>query len=160
MYKRQEKDGATWLRTTEFGDDKDRVVIKSDGQPAYIAGDLAYYLDKRERGYARAIILLGADRHGDVAGPAFFRQGPLNVDGGAHRRRRGTEHGEEFVGPLVDHVSLAAPEFTAGLRAAPRSATSACRFTPWHGSVPWPKGARSCSAVTRSRRSRRMHQRK
>src|SRR6185312_10214629 len=42
-----EKDGATWLRTTEFGDDKDRVVIKSDGNAAYIAGDLAYFLDKR-----------------------------------------------------------------------------------------------------------------
>ena len=45
-----EKDGATWLRTTEFGDDKDRVVIKSDGAPAYIAADLAYYLDNRQRG--------------------------------------------------------------------------------------------------------------
>src|SRR5690606_22041949 len=44
-----EADGATWLRTTAFGDDKDRVVIKSDGQPAYISGDLAYYLNKRER---------------------------------------------------------------------------------------------------------------
>ena len=42
-----EKDGATWLRTTDFGDDKDRVVIKSDGKPAYVAGDIAYYLDKR-----------------------------------------------------------------------------------------------------------------
>ena len=50
-----EKDGATWLRTTDFGDDKDRVVIKSDGQPAYISGDLAYYLDKRERGFDRVV---------------------------------------------------------------------------------------------------------
>ncbi|WP_243076876.1 arginine--tRNA ligase [Microbacterium sp. SS28] len=61
-----EADGATWLRTTEFGDDKDRVVIKSDGQPAYISGDLAYYLDKRERGFNRCIIMLGADHHGYV----------------------------------------------------------------------------------------------
>ncbi|MBC7290335.1 MAG: arginine--tRNA ligase, partial [Actinotalea sp.] len=61
-----ESDGATWLRTTEFGDDKDRVIIKSDGQAAYIAGDLAYYLDKRERGFDRAIIMLGADHHGYV----------------------------------------------------------------------------------------------
>jgi arginyl-tRNA synthetase len=61
-----EADGATWLRTTEFGDDKDRVVIKSDGQPAYISGDLAYYLSKRERGFNRCIIMLGADHHGYV----------------------------------------------------------------------------------------------
>lgn len=61
-----EADNATWLRTTDHGDDKDRVVIKSDGQPAYIAGDLAYYLDKRERGADRVIIMLGADHHGYV----------------------------------------------------------------------------------------------
>ena len=61
------KDGATWLRTTEFGDDKDRVVIKSDGQPAYIAGDLAYYLDKRQRGFDLCIYMLGADHHGYIA---------------------------------------------------------------------------------------------
>lgn len=61
-----ERDGATWLDTTAFGDDKDRVVIKSDGQPAYISGDLAYYLDKRERGFNRCIIMLGADHHGYV----------------------------------------------------------------------------------------------
>lgn len=59
-------DGATWLRTTEFGDDKDRVVIKSDGEGAYISGDLAYYLDKRERGFERNLIMLGADHHGYV----------------------------------------------------------------------------------------------
>lgn len=62
-----EKDGATWLRTTEFGDDKDRVVIKSDGNAAYIAGDLAYYLDKRERGFDLCIYMLGADHHGYIA---------------------------------------------------------------------------------------------
>jgi arginyl-tRNA synthetase len=61
-----ESDGATWLRTTDFGDDKDRVIVKSDGDPAYIAGDLAYYLDKRERGFDRAIIMLGADHHGYI----------------------------------------------------------------------------------------------
>ena len=61
-----EADGATWLRTTEFGDDKDRVIIKSDGEAAYIAGDLAYYLDKRERGADRVIIMLGADHHGYI----------------------------------------------------------------------------------------------
>ena len=61
-----EKDGAVWLATTKFGDDKDRVVIKSDGKPAYISGDLAYYLDKRERGFDRCFIMLGADHHGYV----------------------------------------------------------------------------------------------
>jgi len=61
-----EADGATWLRTTDFGDDKDRVIIKSDGQAAYMAGDLAYYLDKRERGFDRIVMMLGADHHGYV----------------------------------------------------------------------------------------------
>ncbi|QAY68829.1 arginine--tRNA ligase [Xylanimonas protaetiae] len=61
-----EADGATWLRTTDFGDDKDRVVIKSDGDAAYIAGDIAYYLDKRERGADEVIIMLGADHHGYI----------------------------------------------------------------------------------------------
>ncbi len=59
-----EQDGAVWLRTTEFGDDKDRVVVKSDGEGAYISGDLAYYLSKRERGFERNLIMLGADHHG------------------------------------------------------------------------------------------------
>ncbi|MEW5813681.1 MAG: arginine--tRNA ligase [Actinomycetota bacterium] len=62
-----EKDGATWLRTTDYGDDKDRVVIKSDGNPAYIAGDLAYFLDKRQRGFDLCIYMLGADHHGYIA---------------------------------------------------------------------------------------------
>ncbi len=61
-----EKDGAVWLATEKFGDDKDRVIIKSDGNGAYLSGDLAYYLDKRERGFARCFIMLGADHHGYV----------------------------------------------------------------------------------------------
>jgi len=61
-----EADGATWLRSSEFGDDRDRVIIKSDGEAAYIAGDLAYYLDKRGRGFDRCIYMLGADHHGYV----------------------------------------------------------------------------------------------
>ena len=61
-----EQDGALWLRSTTFGDDRDRVVLKSDGEHAYIAGDLAYYLDKRERGFDQCIYLLGADHHGYV----------------------------------------------------------------------------------------------
>jgi arginyl-tRNA synthetase len=61
------EDNAWWLRTTEFGDDKDRVVIKSDGEPAYIAGDIAYFRDKRERGFDLCIYMLGADHHGYIA---------------------------------------------------------------------------------------------
>ena len=61
-----DEDGAIWLRSTDFGDDRDRVIVKSDGKAAYIAGDLAYYLDKRERGFDRCLIMLGADHHGYV----------------------------------------------------------------------------------------------
>lgn len=61
-----EADGATWIRTTDFGDDKDRVIIKSDGDAAYFAGDIAYYLDKRKRGADHVVIMLGADHHGYI----------------------------------------------------------------------------------------------
>ena len=61
-----ESEGATWLRTSDFGDDRDRVVIRANGQPSYYSGDLAYYLNKRERGADRVFILLGADHHGYV----------------------------------------------------------------------------------------------
>ena len=60
-------DGAWWLRSSAYGDDKDRVVIKSDGQAAYIAGDIAYFKDKRDRGADLCIYMLGADHHGYVA---------------------------------------------------------------------------------------------
>jgi len=62
-----EADGAWWLRSSAFGDEKDRVVIKSDGEAAYIAGDIAYIRDKRERGADLCIFLLGADHHGYIA---------------------------------------------------------------------------------------------
>jgi arginyl-tRNA synthetase len=61
-----EQDGAVWLRTTDFGDDKDRVLTRSTGEPTYFAADAAYYLDKRERGFDRCFYLLGADHHGYV----------------------------------------------------------------------------------------------
>jgi arginyl-tRNA synthetase len=61
-----EADGAVWLRTTDFGDDKDRVIRKSDGDWTYFAADCAYYLDKRERGFDRLVYMLGADHHGYV----------------------------------------------------------------------------------------------
>jgi arginyl-tRNA synthetase len=61
-----ESDGAVWLRTTDFDDDKDRVLIKADGEYTYFASDTAYYVDKRERGFDLCIYLLGADHHGYV----------------------------------------------------------------------------------------------
>ncbi len=79
-----EAEGAWWLRSTEHGDDKDRVVIKSDGRPAYIAGDIAYYRDKRARGADLAIYMLGADHHGYVhrleAVAAAFGDDPARVE--------------------------------------------------------------------------------
>jgi arginyl-tRNA synthetase len=59
-------DGATWLRTSDFDDDKDRVLIKADGELTYFASDTAYYVDKRNRGFDLCIYLLGADHHGYV----------------------------------------------------------------------------------------------
>ncbi len=61
-----EKDGARWLRTTDFGDDKDRVIVRSSGVPGYVAADVAYFLDKLNRGFHRLIYLIGADHHGWV----------------------------------------------------------------------------------------------
>jgi arginyl-tRNA synthetase len=61
-----EADGAWWLRTTQYGDDKDRVVIKSDGEPAYIASDIAYFRDKRRRGFDLCLFMFGADHHGYI----------------------------------------------------------------------------------------------
>ncbi|MDK8798854.1 arginine--tRNA ligase [Corynebacterium coyleae] len=62
-----EADNAWWLRSSDFGDDKDRVVIKSDGDAAYIAGDIAYVADKFDRDHTLAIYMLGADHHGYIA---------------------------------------------------------------------------------------------
>ena len=61
-----ESEGATWLRTTDFGDDKDRVLVKSGGELTYFSSDTAYYLDKRRRGFDICIYMLGADHHGYV----------------------------------------------------------------------------------------------
>ena len=61
-----EADGAVWLRTSAFGDDKDRVLRKSNGEWTYFAADCAYYLDKRRRGFDRCVYMLGADHHGYV----------------------------------------------------------------------------------------------
>jgi arginyl-tRNA synthetase len=61
-----EADDALWMRTTDFGDDKDRVLIRTNGEPTYFASDAAYYVNKRERGFELCIYLLGADHHGYV----------------------------------------------------------------------------------------------
>jgi arginyl-tRNA synthetase len=61
-----EADGATWLRTTDFGDDRDRVLVRSTGEWTYFAADCAYYLDKRERGFDKVVIMLAADHHGYI----------------------------------------------------------------------------------------------
>ncbi|MET8757495.1 arginine--tRNA ligase [Lentzea sp. NPDC004782] len=94
-----EKDGAWWLRSTDYGDDKDRVVIKSDGAPAYIAGDIAYFLDKRARGADLCIYMLGADHHGYVsrlkAAAAALGDDPATV--------------EVLIGQLVNLVSGGQP---------------------------------------------------
>jgi len=60
----EDRDGAVWLRTSQFGDDKDRPLIRSSGAPTYLAADVAYYRDKRRRGFDRLIFLWGADHHG------------------------------------------------------------------------------------------------
>ncbi len=78
------EDGAWWLRSTDFGDDKDRVVIKSDGNAAYIAGDIAYFQNKRQRGFDLCIYMLGADHHGYIgrlkAAAAAFGDDPDTVE--------------------------------------------------------------------------------
>jgi arginyl-tRNA synthetase len=61
-----EADGAIWLRTSDFGDDKDRVLIRGNGEKTYFAADAAYYINKRERGFDRCIYMLGADHHGYI----------------------------------------------------------------------------------------------
>ncbi len=62
-----EQDGATWFRATQYGDEKDRVVVRANGQKTYFASDIAYHLDKRERGFDLLVTILGADHHGYVA---------------------------------------------------------------------------------------------
>ncbi|MEU4342459.1 arginine--tRNA ligase [Nocardia sp. NPDC023852] len=79
-----EKDGAWWIASSEYGDDQDRVVIKSDGKAAYIAGDIAYFQNKRTRGFDLCIYMLGADHHGYIgrlkAAAAAFGDDPDTVE--------------------------------------------------------------------------------
>jgi arginyl-tRNA synthetase len=95
-----EAEGAVWLRTTDFGDDKDRVLVKSDGSWTYFTADCAYYLDKRARGFERVVIMLGADHAGYVgrmrAMAACFGDDP-------------DTHLEILIGQLVNLVRDGAP---------------------------------------------------
>ena len=62
-----EKDGAIWFRATDYGDEKDRVVVRDNGRTTYFASDIAYHLQKRERGFDELVDVLGADHHGYIA---------------------------------------------------------------------------------------------
>jgi arginyl-tRNA synthetase len=95
-----EQEGALWLRSSSFGDDRDRVVIKSDGHASYIAGDIAYYLDKRSRGFDRAIYMLGADHHGYI--------GRMHAVCAAFGDKPG-ENMEILIGQLVSLVRAGEP---------------------------------------------------
>lgn len=95
-----EAEGALWLRSSDFGDDRDRVVLKSDGEAAYIAGDIAYYLDKRERGFDRCIYMLGADHHGYV--PRMYALCQAFGDNPG-------EHMEILIGQMVNLVKDGEP---------------------------------------------------
>ena len=121
-----ESEGAVWLRTTEFGDDKDRVLIRSDGEPTYFATDLAYHRDKLEREAERLITPMGADHHGYVprmrAGLAALGHDPdsyeapimqlVNIVDGGQRSRMSKRKGE-FVAldELVDDIGVDAARF-------------------------------------------------
>ncbi|HYM27292.1 MAG TPA: arginine--tRNA ligase, partial [Steroidobacteraceae bacterium] len=87
------KEGAVWFRAAQFGDDEDRVLVRANGQPTYFAPDIAYHLQKRERGFARLIDVLGADHHGYVARV----RGALIAMG---------EPGDCLEAPLIQFVSL------------------------------------------------------
>ncbi|GAA1821675.1 arginine--tRNA ligase [Luedemannella flava] len=95
-----EADGAVWLRTTDFKDDKDRVLVRSNGEWTYFAADCAYYLDKRERGFDHVVFMLGADHHGYVgrmkAMAACFGDDP-------------DKHIEILIGQLVNLVREGQP---------------------------------------------------
>jgi arginyl-tRNA synthetase len=92
-------EGAWWLKSTDFGDDKDRVVIKSDGHAAYIAGDIAYFKNKRDRGFDLCIYMLGADHHGYVA----------RLKAAAAAMGDSADHVEVLIGQMVNLVKDGKP---------------------------------------------------
>ncbi|MBR5950486.1 MAG: arginine--tRNA ligase [Actinomycetaceae bacterium] len=98
----EEREGAIWLRTTDFGDDKDRVIIKSDGEAAYFAGDIAYSLDKRERGADQCVYMLGADHHGYI-GRMYAMARAFGDEAGTGKNM------EILIGQLVNLVRAGKP---------------------------------------------------
>jgi len=125
-----ESGGATWFRSTTFGDDKDRVLIRSNGQPTYFAADIAYLLDKFERGFGRLIYVLGPDHHGAIArwkGAAaglghdpeaveFIIYQHVSLAGGTAMSKR--EGSFVTLDELVDEVGADATRFLFTLRSA------------------------------------------
>ncbi|MGH2462103.1 MAG: arginine--tRNA ligase [Candidatus Limnocylindria bacterium] len=125
-----DSDGATWFRSTTFGDDKDRVLIRSNDQPTYFAADIAYLLDKFERGFSRLIYVLGPDHHGAIArwkGAAaglghdpdaveFLIYQHVSLAGGAAMSKR--EGSFVTLDELVDEVGADATRFLFTLRSA------------------------------------------
>jgi arginyl-tRNA synthetase len=119
-------EGAVWLRTSAFGDDKDRVLEKADGSATYFAADLAYLSDKLERGYDRAVYVLGADHHGYVArlraAAAALGYDPERVevpiyqmvhllDGGVQKRMSKRRGDVVLLDDLMDAVGVDAARF-------------------------------------------------
>jgi arginyl-tRNA synthetase len=116
-----EQDGAVWLRTTAFGDDKDRVLVRADGRPTYLAGDAAHTLWKYDRGFARLIYVLGADHHGYIsrlkALAGAFGHDPESVEvliyqlvhltEGGEARQMSKRHGDVvFLDELIDEIGV------------------------------------------------------
>ena len=125
-----ESDGATWFRSTTFGDDKDRVLVRSNGQPTYFAADVAYLLDKFDRGFDRLVYVLGPDHHGSIprwkGAAAGLGYNPDRVEfiiyqhvslagGTAMSKREGTY---VTLDELVDDVGPDATRFLFSLRSA------------------------------------------
>jgi len=117
-----EQDGALWLRATDFGDDKDRVIIRSNGQPGYLAGDIGYIVSKMERGFDVAVYVLGADHHGygmrlkaaasalgydaDRIDPQFYQL--VHLTGGRMSKRAGRV---VTLDDLIDAIGVDAARF-------------------------------------------------
>jgi arginyl-tRNA synthetase len=121
-----ESEGAAWLRTTSFGDDKDRVLIRADGEPTYFAADIAYHRDKLERGYELLFDVLGADHHGYVgrmraaiaalgADPDAFEVAIMqmvNLVEGGERARMSKRRGDfAALDDLLDDIGVDATRF-------------------------------------------------
>ena len=116
-----EQDGAVWLRATAYGDDKDRVLVRADGRPTYLAGDVAHTLWKFQRGFERLIYVLGADHHGYIgrlkALAAAFGHDPESVEvliyqlvhlveGGEARQMSKRRGDVVFLDELIDEIGV------------------------------------------------------